>query len=175
MHAGPRLSFQNESEPAGVCRVPDAHLADVWVRGRKRGCLRLSKGTANPLKLQVNKRSTHSLRRVWVHQLGATTAGTWWMWFVILLRAQHWSLAHSGRPHQKKKCPSNKTSSTAATGILPFQSPVPSISAKFAFLYCGCSWALRPRGTSEETLPPRTARQRRGARKGRQLETSCRS
>lgn len=54
--------FQNESEPAGVCRVPGAHLADVWVRGREKGvAFPFQKELRIPLKLQVNKRSTHTL------------------------------------------------------------------------------------------------------------------
>ena len=123
--------------------------------------------------------SPTSSRRVWVHQLGSTTAGTRWMWFVPVLNTESGAQWPPQPPPPKKKpnVLSNKTSSTAATGSCLFSPKSLHISAQVRLPPLRLQLGSRSPGEHlRETLPPRTARQqRRRAERGRQPETSCRS
>ena len=173
------LRFKRRAEPAGVCRVPGAHLADVWLRGRKQGvAFAFQKELRIPLKLQVNERLTHKLPQslgtsARFHNSGDPVD-------VVRSSAQHWvwrTVAPPTPPQKKPNVLSNKTSSTAATGSCLFSPKSLHISAQVRLPPLRLQLGSRSPGEHlRETLPPRTARQqRRRAERGRQPETSCRS
>lgn len=116
--------------------MPGAHLADVWFRGREQGvAFAFQKELRTPLKLQVNERRPTSSRRVWVRQLGSTTAGTRWMWLVAvppMLNTESGAQWPPPTPRKKTKNSvlSHKTSSTTATGSCPFSPKSLHISAQ---------------------------------------------
>lgn len=141
--------FQKESAPAGVRRVPGAHLAGVQFRGRRQGgCLRLSKGTANRPEVAAKRTPPHKLPQSLGTSARFHNSGD----PVDVVRgctsnAQHrvWRTVAAPHPPQKRR----KTVSFL-TRLLPprlrdlaLSVPSPFTSQpQFAFLSCGCSWAL---------------------------------
>ena len=148
MQAGLEPSV-SKGERAGWC-PQGVRRTSRWclVPGKRTGvAFACQKELRIPLKLQVNERRPTSSRRVWVHQLGSTTAGTRCMWFAAvppMLNTESGAQWPPPTPRKKTKNSvlSHKTSPPRLRDLaLSVPSPFTS-QPQFAFLSCCCSWAL---------------------------------